>query len=114
VCCFVLCTSNAPFLTLAIRYPSSPLRSRCLVYICVMRSLIKSKPDALGDIGGLMKKFKGLPRAVLLDLSEKFTETSRGAAKCVSFRRRFFARTPDKNLLAEPFSPFSLQAEDDA
>lgn len=48
-----------------------------------MRGLLKSKPDALGDIGGMMKKFKGLPRAVLLDLNEKFTETTRGASKCV-------------------------------
>jgi hypothetical protein len=49
-----------------------------------MRGLLKSKPDALGDIGGLMKKYKGLPRAVLLDLNEKFTETTRGAGQCVA------------------------------
>ena len=47
-----------------------------------MRGLLKSKPDALGDIGGLMKKFKGVPRAVLLDLNEKFTESVRGVGKC--------------------------------
>lgn len=46
-----------------------------------MRGLLKSKPDALGDIGGLMKKYKGVPRAVLLDLNEKFTESVRGAGK---------------------------------
>jgi hypothetical protein len=80
----------------------STLLSRCLVYIAVMRGLLKSKPDALGDIGGLMKKYKGLPRAVLLDLNEKFTETTRGAGQCVALLRsrdeRVAALTPSVSL----------------
>ncbi|CED85388.1 RNA polymerase I 49 kDa subunit [Phaffia rhodozyma] len=52
---------------------------KILLYILLMRKLMITRRDDLTDIGTLTKKFAPVPRVVVMNLKDTFTETPRGA-----------------------------------